>query len=410
MTDTAARGERVLITVSGPDKPGVTSSLMGVLAGAGVDLLDVEQVVIHDHLTLGVLVERTGDADALESSVTAAMCDLDMNVAITSEDGRGAHAPSTHAVVVLGSPVSAEAFAAVSAAVAGQRGNIDSIRGVADYPLTGLELMVTAGAGDDADTRLREALGAVAAGYPIDLAVERGGLARRAKRVIVFDVDSTLIQGEVIEMLAAEAGREAEVAAVTEAAMRGELDFAESLHQRVAALAGLDAAVIDQVASSIQLTPGARTTIRTLNRLGYHCGVVSGGFTQVIEPLAAELELDYVKANTLEIVDGKLTGKVIGDVVDRAGKARCLAEFAASMGVPMEQTVAVGDGANDIDMLSAAGLGIAFNAKPALREVADATLDHPYLDAVLYMLGVTRDEVEAADAVDGTLRRVPLEG
>lgn len=210
-------------------------------------------------------------------------------------------------------------------------------------------------------------------------------------------------------MLAAHAGREAEVAAVTERAMRGELDFTQSLHERVAALAGLDAAVVDEVAASLELTPGARTTIRTLHRLGYHCGLVSGGFRQVIDGLAHELELDFVRANTLEIVDGHLTGRVIGEVVDRAGKARALRTFADQVGVPMEQTVAVGDGANDIDMLSVAGLGIAFNAKPALREVADAALSHPFLDAVLFILGVTRDEIEAADAADGVLRRVPLQ-
>lgn len=399
----------ILLTVSGPDKPGVTSSLMAVLSASGVNLLDVEQVVINDHLTLGVLVATGRGVADLRATVTAAMSALGMNVTVEVNADAAPAAPSSHAVVILGSPVSAESFAAVAAALAAQGGNIDSIRGVADYPLTGLELMVSVAAGPDADSALRQALGAVASDYPIDIAVGRAGLARRAKRVIVFDVDSTLIQGEVIEMLAAEAGREAEVAAVTEAAMRGELDFAESLHQRVRALEGLDAEVIDRVAASIELTAGARTTIRTLNRLGYHCGVVSGGFRQVIEPLAAELELDFVRANTLEIVDGKLTGRVVGEVIDRAGKARALETFARERGVPMEQTVAVGDGANDMDMLAAAGLGIAFNAKPALREVADATVDHPYLDAVLYMLGVTRDEVEAADAVDGTLRRVPLD-
>lgn len=166
--------------------------------------------------------------------------------------------------------------------------------------------------------------------------------------------------------------------------------------------------MIEEVAERIELTPGARTTIRTLRRLGFRCGVVSGGFRQVIEPLAHDLELDFVQANTLEIVDGKLTGRVVGDIVDRAAKATALRKFAAEARVPMEQTVAVGDGANDIDMLNAAGLGVAFNAKPALREIADAALSHPYLDAVLFILGVTRDEVEAADAMDGLLRRVPL--
>ncbi len=242
----------------------------------------------------------------------------------------------------------------------------------------------------------------------VDIALEDYSLSRRAKRLIVFDVDSTLIQGEVIEMLAERAGALAAVAAVTDAAMRGELDFAESLHQRVATLAGLPAEVLDEVADQIELTPGARTTIRTLRRLGFHCGIVSGGFRQVIEPLAHDLMMDFVAANELEIVDGKLTGRVIGDVIDRPGKAKALRDFAQQVGVPMEQTVAVGDGANDIDMLAAAGLGVAFNAKPALREVADASLSHPYLDTVLFILGVTRGEIEAADAVDGTYRRVDI--
>lgn len=399
----------VLITVSGPDKPGVTSSLMGTLSSVGVDLLDVEQVVIHNHLTLGVLVSTAGNVDDLQEAVSIQMDQRGMQVEINLDPPGKVQAPSTHAVVLLGRPISADAFKAVAAELHHRGANIDSIRGIADYPLTGLELMITAGTSEDADAHLREGLGAVSAKYPINMSVERSGLARRAKRVIVFDVDSTLIQGEVIEMLAAKAGREAEVAAVTEAAMRGELDFADSLHERVKALAGLDEEVIANVAASLELTPGARTTIRTLNRLGYHCGLVSGGFRQVIEPLAAELGIDFVRANTLEIVDGTLTGRVIGEVVDRPGKARSLAEFAAERGVPMEQTVAVGDGANDIDMLTAAGLGIAFNAKPALREVADTTLDYPYLDAVLFMLGVTRDEVEAADSVDGGIRRVPID-
>nr|WP_202421965.1 phosphoserine phosphatase SerB [Gordonia sp. SID5947] len=399
----------VLITVTGPDKPGVTSVLMGALAGQKVSLLDVEQVVIRRRLTLGVLVSASGDPEELQDVVEQAMDSVGIDVIVEVGPDTGTRRPSSHAVVVLGSPVTARAFRAIAAELASQRGNIDSIRGVADYPLTGLELMVSTKRDDvAADSALRKGLAAVAVDHGVDIAVERGGLARRAKRLIVFDVDSTLIQGEVIEMLAAKAGKEAEVAAVTEAAMRGELDFSESLHQRVAVLAGLDASVIDDVAGSLQLTPGARTTVRTLHRLGYHCGVVSGGFRQVIEGLAHELELDFVRANTLEIVDGKLTGRVVGEVVDRPGKARALRAFADQVGVPMEQTIAVGDGANDIDMLSVAGLGIAFNAKPALREVADAALSHPFLDAVLFILGVTRDEIEAADAADGVVRRVPL--
>ncbi|OBA39413.1 MULTISPECIES: phosphoserine phosphatase SerB [Gordonia] len=400
----------VLITVTGPDKPGVTSVLMGALAAQQVSLLDVEQVVINDRLTLGVMVSVGTDPEEVQDIVEQAMGSIGMDVIVEVGGTPAGHRPSTHAVVLLGSPVTAKAFRAVAAELAGQGGNIDSIRGVADYPVTGLELMVSVGGRNSvaADADLRKGLAGVAAKHGVDIAIERGGLARRAKRLVVFDVDSTLIQGEVIEMLAAHAGREAEVAAVTEAAMRGELDFAESLRERVAALEGLDARVLDEVAGSLQLTPGARTTIRTLHRLGYRCGVVSGGFRQVIDGLAHDLELDFVRANTLEVVDGRLTGRVIGEIIDRPGKARALRAFADQVGVPMEQTIAVGDGANDIDMLSVAGLGIAFNAKPALREVADAALNHPFLDAVLFILGVTRDEIEAADAADGTLRRVSL--
>ncbi|MBJ8338202.1 MULTISPECIES: phosphoserine phosphatase SerB [Antrihabitans] len=400
----------VLITVTGQDKPGVTSVLLAALSRHDVSLLDVEQVVIRGRLTLGVLVSCPNDPEALQDELEEAMNTVGVEVDVSiGADPIGRAGLSTHAVVVLGSPVTARAFSEISRNLAKQGTNIDSIRGIADYPVTGLELLVTTvDTGADADARLRTGLAEVAVRENVDVAVERAGLARRNKRLIVFDVDSTLIQGEVIEMLAARAGVEDEVRAVTEAAMRGEIDFGESLHQRVATLAGLDASVIDEVGESIQLTPGARTTIRTLRRLGFHCGVVSGGFRQVIDGLAHELELDFVEANTLEIIDGKLTGRVVGEVIDRKAKAVALRKFAAQVGVPMEQTVAVGDGANDIDMLNAAGLGVAFNAKPALREVADAALSHPFLDAVLFILGVTRHEVEAADAFDGLVRRVPL--
>jgi len=248
----------------------------------------------------------------------------------------------------------------------------------------------------------------VAASASVDIAVQRAGLARRAKRLIVFDVDSTLITGEVIEMLADRTGTRAEVEEITAAAMRGELDFADSLRERVGMLAGLDVAVLDEVGSTLELTPGARTTIRTLKRLGYRCGIVSGGFSQVTRHLVEDLELDFVAANTLEVVNGRLTGQVVGEIVDRAGKARALERFAAESGVPLDQTVAVGDGANDIDMLTTAGLGIAFNAKPIVADAADTALNQPFLDPVLFILGITREEVEEADAADGRLRRVPL--
>lgn len=409
--EAARERSSLLITVTGRDQPGVTSALFEVLSRHRVDLLNVEQVVIRGRLTLGVLVAgpaAVAGGPELAAEVESAIHGVGLDVTIEASDGMPVlgEQPSTHTIVVLGRPISAEAFGVVAREAATLGVNIDFIRGVSDYPVTGLELRVTVPPG--AYGQLQAVLARVAVEESVDIAVEDYSLSRRAKRLIVFDVDSTLIQGEVIEMLAAHAGAEAAVAEVTAAAMRGEIDFAESLHRRVATLEGLPAAVLDEVADQIELTPGARTTLRTLRRLGYHCGIVSGGFRQVIEPLAHELMMDFVAANELEIVDGKLTGRVVGDVVDRPGKAKALRDFAQQAGVPMEQTVAVGDGANDIDMLSAAGLGVAFNAKPALREVADASLSHPYLDTVLFILGVTRSEIEAADAVDGLVRRVDI--
>ena len=400
----------MLITVTGADQPGVTSALFEVLSRYQVELLNVEQVVVRGRLTLGVLLSaasEVADGTQLADEVTAAIHGVGLDVTIErSDDAPIIAVPSTHRIVVLGRPVAAAALGALAREIAEIDANIDLIRGVSDYPVTGLELRVSVPAG--AAGELQSALSRVAADQRVDVAFQDASLSRRTKRLIVFDVDSTLIQGEVIEMLAARAGAGDAVAAITEAAMRGELDFAASLHQRVATLAGLPAGVVDEVAEQIELTPGARTTLRTLRRLGFKCGVVSGGFRQVIAPLADELKLDFVAANDLEIVDGKLTGHVTGPVMDRAGKAGALREFAGQAGVPLEQTVAVGDGANDIDMLAAAGLGVAFNAKPALREVADASLSYPYLDTVLFLLGVTRAEIEAADAHDGVLRRVEI--
>ncbi|GEL18674.1 phosphoserine phosphatase SerB [Pseudonocardia asaccharolytica DSM 44247 = NBRC 16224] len=405
----------MLITVTGPDRPGVSSVLFTALTRHGVDLLDVEQVVIRGRLTLGALVVAHHDAEGLQEAVEQAMHSIGMQVhtSLHYDDAPSSRRTSTHVVLVLGRPITARAFGAVAKELAAVGANIDSIRRVADYPVTGLELTVSPDPADHAahpHGTLRARLVEVARSAGVDVAVERAGLARRNKRLIVFDVDSTLVQGEVIEMLASRAGpeAEAEVRAVTEAAMRGELDFSESLRRRVAVLEGLPATVLDAVGAELELTPGARTTIRTLKRLGYRCGVVSGGFGRVIGPLIDELGLDFCAANELEVVDGRLTGRVVGEIVDRAGKAVALRRFAHSFGMTLEQCVAVGDGANDIDMLSVAGLGIAFNAKPALRAVADTALSQPYLDVVLFVLGITRDEVERADAAEGVLRRVPI--
>ncbi|MGH3823197.1 MAG: phosphoserine phosphatase SerB [Pseudonocardiaceae bacterium] len=403
----------LLVTVTGRDKPGVVSVIFSALSRHGVQILDVEQMVIRGRIILGVLVSTTADPEDLQETAEQAMASIGMQLEVeVGVDAAGAIVPSsTHVVLVLGRPVTAWAFTRTARALAALDINIDAIRRIADYPVTGLELLVSVPSNDNperADAELRATLVALAAQGEVDLAVERVGIARRAKRLVVFDVDSTLVQGEVIEILAEHAGCGVEVRALTEAAMRGELDFTQSLRRRVALLAGLPASVLGEVAGALELTPGARTTVRTLKRLGFRCGAVSGGFTQIVEPLAEELGLDFCTANELEILDGKLTGHVIGPVVDRPAKAEALRQAAEHFGIPLAQCVAVGDGANDIDMLTTAGLGVAFNAKPALREVADTTINQPFLDVVLFVLGVTRDEVEAADAADGLLRRVPL--
>lgn len=413
LQDTLGEGlTPAVVTVTGPDRPGVTAAFFRVLSSYSVQLLDIEQTVFRGKLSLAALVGAApADIDSLSEVLTQTLSTYGMSVNVDRDSNISSTRPqSTHVMVVLGRPVTASHISRIGQTLADFGANIDTISGIADYPVTGLELYLTvADPAPGGGVELRKALATLTKKIGVDIAIERAGLARRSKRLICFDVDSTLIQHEVIEMLAAYAGKEAEVAAVTERAMRGELDFAESLHERVKTLAGLDADVVNRVARDIKLTPGARTTIRTLKRLGYKTGVVSGGFIQVIEPLARELELDFARANTLEIVDGKLTGRVIGPVIDRKAKAESLKEFAWSNGIKLHQTVAVGDGANDIDMLSTAGLGIAFNAKPALREVADASVNNPFLDQVLFILGISRYEIEDADLRDGTYRRVPID-
>ena len=262
------------------------------------------------------------------------------------------------------------------------------------YPVTAI---VFEGSGVSVSD-LRRPLAAIAAEQSTDIAVQEAGLDRRGQYLVVLDVDSTFIQDEVIDLLAEEAGVLAEVAALTERAMAGELDFEESLRARAALLRGLDESAFARVRNRITLTPGARTLCRTLNRLGYRVALVSGGFTEVIAPIAADLGVSDVRANTLEVIDGVLTGEVVGPVIDRLGKRTALEDFARMYGIPPRRTIAIGDGANDADMLEAAGLGIAFNGKAAARDAADTAVNVPYLDSVLFLIGVTREEIESADA------------
>jgi len=399
-----ARGRTVLITLTGKDRPGVTSTLFGTLARFSVEVLDIEQIVLRRRLILGLLVTEPRDWKALRDAVEKVAADLDMSVEVNKGAGDNRHRSEGRShVTVLGSPLRSTAVAAIAGRIADTGANIDRIERMARYPVTAIDLHVSGAAPD----RLRTVLSEEAARQGVDVAVQSADLLRRGMRLIVMDVDSTLIQGEVIEMLAAHAGCEAEVARVTDAAMRGELDFAASLRERVALLEGLDASALDRVYDDLVLAPGARTTVRTLKRLGYRFAIVSGGFSQITDRLATELDIDFATANELEIVDGKLTGRVVGEIVDRAGKAAALRRFAAEAGVSEAATIAIGDGANDLDMLNAAGLGIAYNAKPVVRDAADTSVNVPYLDAIVYLLGISREEVEAADAEAGIVTPSP---
>jgi phosphoserine phosphatase len=395
----------LLVTVTGHDRPGVTSALFDALSRHDMTVVDVEQVVIRGRLVLGILLRASHSHEAaVRAAVTTALDPLGMQVDVVAGDGdHGPRAKGRSHVTVLGHPLRPAAMAGIAGCVADYGGNIDRIVRIARYPVTAVELEVSGV--DPAELRARLSVAASTLG--VDVAVERSGLQRRAKRLVVLDVDSTLVQGEVIEMLATRAGCAEAVAAITEAAMRGELDFAESLRERVRLLAGLDESALDDVRRDLVLAAGARTFVRTLKRLDYKLAIVSGGFTQITDQLVSELGIDFSAANTLEVVDGHLTGNLVGPVVDRAGKAAALERFAAEAGVPVTQTVAIGDGANDLDMLARAGLGIAFNAKPVVRKAAHAALSVPYLDAILFLLGISREEIEAADAEEGITVETP---
>jgi phosphoserine phosphatase len=398
------RPETLLITLSGKDRPGVTSAIFSTLSRAGVEVVDIEQIVLRRRLILGVLVTIPRDWKGLRDAVEATARDLGMNVEIDrgTGDNKARRGGRSH-VTIIGTPLKASAMAAMAGRIADSGANIDRIERMARYPVTAIDLHVS---GVDTDT-LRTMLASEAAALGLDIAVQPANLQRRGMRLIVMDVDSTLIQGEVIEMLAEHAGFGNEVAEVTEAAMRGDLDFEESLRERASMLKGVDESAFDAVYDAIELAPGARTLVRILRRLGYRFALVSGGFSQITDRLAADLGIHFSRANVLEVVDGKLTGQIVGDVVDRAGKAQALREFAAELGLTEAAVIAIGDGANDLDMLNAAGLGIAYNAKPVVQDAADTSVNVPYLDTILYLLGISREEIEAADAAEGIVTPAP---
>ena len=388
-----------LILISGVDAPGVTQALFSAMQEFSVEILDIEQVVIRGRLILTTLISLDpAHASAIEEDLLAAITPLGLDLALDfTEDNSKESSSSNLHLVAMSQELRPSGIAALAAKISDQGGNIDRIRRTASYPLTAIEFEITLNLSEGTLKTIQRELAEIAREHGIDIAVESSGLTRRAKRIVLLDMDSTLIKQEVIDLIASKHQVGPQVAQITEQAMAGELDFTASLQARVQLLSGADISLLDQVKAEITLSPGARTLIRTLHKLGHKVGVVSGGFLDVIEPLLQELEIDFYRANKLEIVDGKITGKLEGQIIDRAAKAQALVDFSAIEGLTLAQAIAIGDGANDLGMIEIAGLGIAFNAKPAVRAAATSSINSPYLDSVLYLMGITRNEIESAD-------------
>ncbi|ABB24790.1 phosphoserine phosphatase SerB [Pelodictyon luteolum] len=396
--------ELLLINISGPDRPGLTASITGVLSSHLIPVLDIGQAVIHDHLALGMLVEIPGGSDsaAIMKDLLFKAHTLGLQLTFTpvteteyarwvDEQGK-----TRHLLSLLGRRITAEHLGQVTSIVAAHGLNIDTINRLSgrvplenattdDITKACVEFSVRGTLQNEA--KFREELLIVTDTLGIDIAFQEDNIFRRNRRLVVFDMDSTVITSEVIDELALEAGAGAEVSAVTERAMRGELDFSESLRQRVMKLQGLEEGVLEKVARRLQLTEGAETLFHNLHNLGFKTAILSGGFSYFGRFLQKKLKVDYVYANELEIKDGKLTGNVIGQVVDGKRKAELLEHIAGKENIRLEQTIAVGDGANDLPMLAKAGLGIAFRAKPIVRESARQAISTLGLDAILYLMG-----------------------
>ncbi|MDR0280850.1 MAG: phosphoserine phosphatase SerB [Paucimonas sp.] len=402
--------EIVLINITGEDRPGLTAAITGVLARGGVNILDIGQAVIHDTLSFGILVEIPGTEQG--SSVLKDLLftgyELNQQVRFTpvSEDDYrnwvANQGKPRHIVTLLTRKVTAEQLQRVSSITAQYGLNIDHIdrlsgRVALDTPAEqGKGCIEFSVRGEPADPQaLRAEFLSVAQELSVDIAFQQDSLFRRNRRLAVFDMDSTLIEAEVIDELAKAAGVGEQVSEITERAMRGELDFRASFKERLALLKGLDVNVLDEIGASLRLTEGAETLFAELKRLGYKTAILSGGFTYFAKQLQAKLGIDYVFANELEVVDGKVTGVAIEPIVDAQRKADLLVELARKEGLQMEQTIAVGDGANDLPMLGIAGLGVAFRAKPLVRQSAKQAISTLGLDGVLYLLGMRDREGNA---------------
>ncbi|HVZ70853.1 MAG TPA: phosphoserine phosphatase SerB [Polyangia bacterium] len=390
--------DRVLVTVTGPDRTGVTSTLTGILADQGASLFDIEQVVVQGQLTLCLLIGIPGNRDTLKDLLFAAKqlgMDLDFKPVVpsTSDAAAASRDGRRYVITAIAPTLGPQHLNAIARTLAAEGANIEKIGRLSENTLASVEIHALLPPGRDSDV-LRGTLLGVATANGFDVSLQQESLYRRSKRLIVMDMDSTLIRIEVIDELARAAGVGAEVSKITERAMQGEMDYDESLRQRVALLKGLDVAVLDKIASDLPLTDGAETLIRVLKRLGYTIAVISGGFSRAAEALKRRLDLDYAYSNNLEVQGGKLTGRVVGPIVNAQRKAELLETIAQAEGVLLDQVIAVGDGANDALMLDRAGLGIAFHAKPKLRAAADTSISAAGLDAILYLLGISARELQ----------------
>jgi len=397
-----------LITISGEDKPGVSASLLGILADHNATILDIGQAVIHSTLNLGMLVQAPSQESWQDVAKELLFRSYELNLKVKFEsidkESYGEwvedQGKERHIITILGQTLTANAMAKLSEILFRHRMNIQMISRLSgripldhtkDKDIAAVELSVR-GTPENSEEMGGEFL-TLAQELGVDISFQIDNVHRRNRRLVVFDMDSTLIQTEVIDELADAADVKNAVAAITEAAMNGDIDFQDSLRERLSLLKGLDESVMQKIAEKLPLTDGAEKLINVLKHLGYKIAVISGGFTYFGESLKQRLDIDYVYANELEVTNGQLTGNVIGDIIDGPGKARILKEIADAEGISLAQVIAVGDGANDLPMLNAAGLGIAFQAKQMVRESADHSLASVGLDGILYLIGVRDREV-----------------